>query len=86
MRAVSAPGSCRKRSAGSGSVIVLASGPPSTVAAAWRQEPLRPPKASAPASAAGTPAPTIYFVESRRSIQASPRVDSSDYYSSAIKL
>jgi len=36
-RAVSAPGSCRKRSAGSGSVIVLASRPPSAVAAAWRQ-------------------------------------------------
>jgi len=37
VRAVSAPGSCRKRSAGSGSVIVLASKPPSAVAAAWRQ-------------------------------------------------
>lgn len=36
-RAVSAPSSCRKRSAGSSSVIVLASGPPSTVAAVWRQ-------------------------------------------------
>lgn len=86
VRAVSAPSSCRKRSAGSGSVIMLASTPPSVVAAAWRPEPLQPLTANEPASAAGTPAPTNCFVEPRRSIQASPLVDSSDYYSSEINL
>ena len=84
-RAVSAPSSCRKRSARSGSVIMLAT-PPSIVAAAWQPEPPQPLTANELASAAGTPAPANCFVESRRSIQASPLVDSSDYYSSEINL
>ena len=86
MRVVSAPSSCRRRSAGAGSVTVLASAPPSVDAAAWRRLPLQPLTATEPAAAAETRATTIHFVEPRWPGQVGSPVDSSGYYSFEINL